>query len=571
MKRTPAKNVSKKTPRASSTKKSSITKYDPITLEIIQNSLQAISDEMFAAMRKTAMSAIIYEVLDMGTGITDGVGNLAASGAGIPAFVGVLDKAVQKILELNPLEDIHPGDVFITNDPYFGGVTHLNDGVLAMPVFVGDQIVAWTANIAHWPDVGGLVAGSMSNDAKEIFQEGLRLPAVKLIDRGQPIKSVMEIIKTNSRLPDFLTGDLWAGISAVRLGNRRLLELVEKYGRETFVAGMRYFMDYGEAISRKALKTLPKGTFTLSEEQDSGVMYSVIVTITDDEFRVDLRDNPDQDSGPNNCCRDGAMIAGQMVFKSLTDPYGVANGGSFRPLNVITRKGSVFDANPPAAFAIYYEVEIRLYDLIWRCLAPHMEGRLPAGNFSSICGTIVFGLHPDTGRFFTIIEPQIGGWGGSSLSDGNSGIFSGFHGETYNCPVEIAETRYGLYVDQLSLNMEPGGEGEFRGGKGIVLDYRVRADNTFLTCAYSRNKHKPWSLEAGREGSANYIEIIRRDGKREKHAVVTGLLLNTDDVIRVMTANGAGFGDPKKRNRGAVLEDIKNGYITAKRAKEVYG
>ena len=265
------------------------------------------------------------------------------------------------------------------------------------------------------------------------------------------------------------------------------------------------------------------------------------------------------------------MIAGQMVFKSLTDPYGVANGGSFRPLNVITRKGSVFDANPPAAFAIYYEVEIRLYDLIWRCLAPHMEGRLPAGNFSSICGTIVFGLHPDTGRFFTIIEPQIGGWGGSSVADGNSGIFSGFHGETYNCPVEIAETRYGLYVDQLSLNMEAGGEGEFRGGKGIVLDYRVRADNTFLTCAYSRNKHKPWSLEAGREGSANYIEIIRRDGKREKHAVVTGLLLNTDDVIRVMTANGAGFGDPKKRNRDAVLEDIKNGYITARRANEVYG
>jgi N-methylhydantoinase B len=176
----------------------------------------------------------------MGTGITDGEGNLAASGAGIPAFVGVLDKAVQKILELNPLEDIHPGDVFITNDPYFGGVTHLNDGVLAMPVFVGNQIIAWTANIAHWPDVGGLVAGSMSNDAKEIFQEGLRLPAIKLIDRGTPIRSVMEIIKTNSRLPDFLQGDLWAGIAAVRVGNKRLLELVEKYGQDTFVAGISW-------------------------------------------------------------------------------------------------------------------------------------------------------------------------------------------------------------------------------------------------------------------------------------------------------------------------------------------
>jgi N-methylhydantoinase B len=474
-------------------------------------------------------------------------------------------------MELNPREEINPGDVFITNDPFYGGVTHLNDAVLAMPVFAGETIIAWAANIAHWPDVGGLVAGSMSNDAKEIFQEGLRLPAIKLIEAGTPIRSVMEIIKTNSRLPDFVQGDLWAGIAAVRVGNKRLLELAEKYGQQTFVAAMKHFMDYGEQVSRKALEDLPKGTFTLAEEQDSGVVYSVSVTVTDEEFIVDLRDNPDQDTGPNNSCRDGAMIAAQMVFKNLSDPDGVTNGGSFRPLKLLTRHGSVFDAKPPAAFAIYYEVEIRLYDLILRCLAPHMEGRLPAGNFSSICGTIVFGLHPDTGRFFTIIEPQIGGWGGSRAGDGNSAIFSGFHGETYNCPAEVAENRYGLYVDRLALNTEPGGEGEFRGGKGIILDYHVRTDNTFLTAAYSRNKHKPWSLSGGGEGSANQIEIIRKDGTREKHAVVTGLLLNTDDVIRVYTANGGGFGDPAKRNREAIQDDIKNGYISPERAREVYG
>ena len=153
---------------------------DPITLEIIQSSLEAISDEMFAALRKTAMSAIIYEVLDMGTAITDGRGNLASSGAGIPAFVGVLDKAVQRLLELHEA-DIRPGDIFVTNDPYYGGVTHLNDVVLAMPVFAGEQLVAWTANIAHWNDIGGMVPGSISNEANEIFQEGLRLPGVKLI------------------------------------------------------------------------------------------------------------------------------------------------------------------------------------------------------------------------------------------------------------------------------------------------------------------------------------------------------------------------------------------------------
>ena len=164
---------------------------DPITLEIIQSSLQATSDEMFSSMRKTAMSAIIYEVLDMGTGVTDPEGNLAASGAGIPAFVGALDKAVSRIIELNDGPgEIQPGDVFATNDPYYGGVTHLNDVIFAMPVFADDQLVAWTANIAHWNDVGGMVPGSISNEAKEVFQEGLRLPGIKIIDRGTPITPV---------------------------------------------------------------------------------------------------------------------------------------------------------------------------------------------------------------------------------------------------------------------------------------------------------------------------------------------------------------------------------------------
>jgi N-methylhydantoinase B len=198
---------------------------DPITLEIVESSLQAIADEMFAALRKTSMSAIIYEVLDMGTGITDADGNLASSGAGIPSFVGVLDKAVKRILELNR-DDIAPGDVFVTNDPFYGGVTHLNDVVLALPVFVDGRLVAWTANIAHWNDVGGMVPGSISNEAREIFQEGLRIPAVKLVSQGEPIKSVVEIMKCNSRLPDYLEGDMWAGIAAARGGERRILELV---------------------------------------------------------------------------------------------------------------------------------------------------------------------------------------------------------------------------------------------------------------------------------------------------------------------------------------------------------
>jgi N-methylhydantoinase B len=545
--------------------------FDPITLEILQSSLQAISDEMFAAMRKTAMSAIIYEVLDMGTGITDGDGRLASSGAGIPGFVGVLDKAVQRILELHGADALRPGDIYITNDPYHGGVTHLNDAVLVMPVFAGDELIAFTANIAHWNDVGGMVPGSMSTEAREIYQEGLRLPGVKLVSEGVADEAVLAILKANSRMPDFLEGDLWAGIAAVRLGERRIGELVERYGRDTFVAAVKHFMAYGEQVSRAALRELPHGRFTLAEEQDSGVVYHVTVEISEDEFVIDLRDNPDMDDGPNNASRDGAMIAAQMLFKNITDPQGVANAGTFAPLRLLTRPGSVFEATPPAALAIYYEVEIRLYDLIWRCLASHLDGVLPAGGFASICGTLVFGVNPVTGRRFSIIEPELGGWGGSPRADGNSAIFSGFHGDTYNCPAEVAEARYGLYVDRLALNPAPGGEGKHRGGKGIVLEYRVRVDGTHLTCAYSRSKHPPWGLGGGLDGSPNLIEIVRRDGSVEQHAVVNGLQLQADDVIRVITGNGGGYGDPAERSADDVERDLRDGYVTPERAAEVYG
>ncbi len=545
---------------------------DAITLEIIQSSLQAIADEMFAALRKTAMSAVIYEVLDAGTGITDGKGNLASSGAGIPGFVGVLDKSVKRVLELHSKSgDIQPGDVFITNDPYYGGVTHLNDNILLMPVFADGEIVAWTANIAHWNDVGGAFPGSLSPAAKEIFQEGLRLPAVKLIDRGLPIRAVLDIIRVNTRLPAFLEGDLWAGVASARIGAKRIEELVAKYGKGIFIAAMKQFMDYGEQVARNGLRALPKGRYSIEEEQDSGVVYKATIEITDDAFIVDLRDNPDQDTGPNNCSHDDSIVSAQMIFKNITGSYGVTNGGTFRPLQVLTRPGSVFNAQEPAAVGIYYEVGMRLYDLLWRCLAPHLGDRLPSGHFSSICGTFIGGTNPDTGRYFTIVEPQIGGWGGSAQGDGNNAMFSSMHGETFNCPVEIAETRYGLYVDRLSLNDEPGGEGEHRGGKGIVLEYRVRSDNCFLTASYSRNKHRPWAMRGGKEGSANYIRVIRANGEAQNLAIVNTLTVNRDDVIRIVTASGAGYGDPKKRARAAVEDDIKNGYISRERVAEIYG
>lgn len=546
--------------------------FDPITTEIIQSSLQAAADEMFAAMRRTAMSAIIYEVLDMGTAICDKNGELASSGAGIPAFIGMLDKSVRKIIEkFDKPGEIEPGDIFVTNDPFNGGVTHLNDVVVLMPVFYQDEIVAWTANMAHWNDIGGMVPGSMSTEATEIYQEGVQLPAIKLFSRGKPIRPIFEILEANSRMPDFMKGDLWAGVASIRVGERRVLELVEKYGRDAFLYSIDKYMDYGEQVTLVALKNLPHRTFELAEEQDDGRIFTVKIEIREDAFVVDLRDNPDQDKGPFNISRDGSIVASQMILKSITSPSTVCNGGTFRPLEVLTREGSCFDPNYPAAMGIYYEVDIRLYDLIWRGLAEHLPELLPAGGFSSICGTLFGGIHPDTGRHYSVIEPELGGWGGSSLADGNPAMFCGFHGETYNCPTEISEARNGVIVDQLCFHEEEGGEGKQRGGKGICLDYRIRSDNAWFTAAYTRSKFPPWGLEGGRPGSPNYVQVFRKNGEVECHSSVSGLVLNTDDVIRVMTGTGAGWGDPMERDLNKVRDDLKNEYITKEQADNYYG
>lgn len=545
--------------------------YDPITTEIIQSSLQAAADEMFAAMRRTAMSAIIYEVLDMGTAICTAEGELASAGAGIPAFVGMLDKAAKRIVEkFDKPGDIEEGDIFTTNDPFNGGVTHLNDVIVLMPVFAEGEIVAWSANIAHWNDIGGMIPGSMSAEATEIFQEGLQLPGIKLFSRGEPIRPVFDILDANSRMPDFLKGDLWAGIASIRAGERRILEIVGKYGKGAFLHALEKYMDYGEQVTISALQKLPHGTFSITEEQDSGQFYSVKLEITENSFVVDLRDNPDQDKGPFNISRDSAVTSAQLILKSITSTDTVCNGGTFRPLEVLTREGSVFDPKRPAAMGMYYEIDVRLYDLIWRVLAENMPERLPAGGFSSICGTLFGGTHPDTGRQYSIIEPELGGWGASARMDGNSAIFSGFHGETYNCPAEINEARNGLFVDRMSFHDEEGGEGKYRGGKGVCIEYRIRSDNAWFTAAYTRSKFPPWPLMGGRHGSPNYVEILRKDGTTERYSVANALTLNTDDVIRVMTGTGAGWGPPEERDIELIQEDLKNGFISEKQAEEYY-
>jgi len=527
---------------------------------------------MFATMRKTAMSSIIYEVLDFGVAITDRQGNLASSGSGIPAFVGMLDRGVRAIIDkFGPAQDIHAGDIFAANVPHRGGVSHMNDVVIILPVFAEDELIAWTANKAHWVDIGGMSAGSINPEATEIFQEGLQLPEIKLFDKGRPIQSVFDIITANSRLPDTTLGDLWAGVASMRAGERRLLGLVEKYGKGTVLEAISQYLDYGEAVSRRALRGLPKGTFEAEDHLDNDLKLKARITITDYDFIVDLRGNPPQDRGPLNASYASTVVDAQMIFKAITSPETPANAGSFRPLKVICDDHSMCNAAYPAAMGLYYEIGIRMFDVMWKALAPAMPDRLTAGHYASICGTIIGGIHPDSGRPHSFIEPEIGGWGAAENEDGDNAQYTGSHGETFNCPVEVNEARNGVHIDQYALNDEPGGEGEYRGGKGIILDYRIKARDAWITAMYSRGKYPPWGLAGGRPGTRNYIQIIRHDGGKETYGTCTSLPLEPDDVVRIVTATGGGYGDPRKRPEDKVREDLRNGYITPDQARKVFG
>ena len=545
-------------------------KIDPFTVEIIQISLTAITDEMFAAMARAAMSSVIYEVLDFGVAVTDPRGELASAGAGIPGFVGMLDPAVKEIIRKYEGQGFKPGDLFIGNDPYAGGVSHINDVVLALPVFYDGRLVAWVANKGHWMDLGGMVPGSLSPEAEELFQEGLILPNVRLFDGGAPVRPVFDIIRANSRLPEQAVGDLWAGISALRVGQGRVERLCQKYGVDVVQESISLYLAYGERVSRLGLRELPKGRFDAQDKMDDGRVIRVAVTVSEDEFIVDLRDNSPQDRGPINAAVHSTLVSAQAVFKGVVAPEHWANAGSFRPLKLLTTPGTLFHARRPAAVGLYYENKIRSADLICKALAQQMPERMPAGHFSSICATLIHSQNID-GEDRAFIEPEVGGWGASAAKDGENAQFSTSHGDTFNCPIEINEARNGIEVERLTLNEEQTGAGRHRGGKGIDLRYRILAERSWLTAKYTRRVTPPWGMCGGGEGSLNRLEILHEDGTVQVLDSASNRPLRRGDIVRIVTANGGGFGDPRDRPTSAVLEDLRNGYVTPKEARDVYG
>jgi N-methylhydantoinase B len=556
-----------------------IAKVDPFTMEIIKDGLVAIGDEMFVALQRTSKSTIIYEVLDYACGLTDARAQLISQGNGVAGFLGCLTFTVASVLDKFGIEGLKPGDIIITNDPYGGGGTHLSDVALAMPIFYKGEIVAFSVNKGHWTEVGGMAPGSWTTDSTEIYQEGLQFPCIKIFNEGVVNQAIVDLIAANVRTPDATLGDMYAMAASLRLGERRFQEMCDRYGVDLVKAGINGLLDHGEEITRKELSRIPNGEYYAEDFiDDDGVgngpfKVCVKVTVSDDEFVCDFTGSAPQVPGPVNCSNTGLHAGVRAIFKALTDPAIPANEGCFRPLKVVCPPRTIFTAERPAAVSTYWETMLYVSDLIWKAMAPVCPDRLSAGHFLSVCGVVLAGYHPDNGELFLLVEPQAGGWGAGAHKDGENGLVCVGDGETYIIPIEVCETRYGVIVDQYSLDTSAeGGAGRHRGGRGLIRDYRIVKDGTSYTGTFGRYKYVPWAMEGGKAGSKNYTKVIYADGRPSiEFGKIARLQLQEGDVVRLITGTGGGWGSPLDRPADVVADDVRNGYITVEMAKKDYG
>ncbi len=555
---------------------------DPFTAEIIAEAFRASAEEMFLTLKRTSQSPIIYEVLDCACGLTTPEGHLVAEAEGIPGFIGCLSFGVRSILRKFGPAHICPGDIFITNDPYEGGGTHLSDVTLVAPVFYDEELVAFVANKAHWTEMGGMAAGSWTTDATEIFQEGLQLPGLRIFHRGQPDRALLDLIEANVRLPTMTLGDLYACAASLRVGETSFVEICRKYGVQAVRDAMQSILARGRRTAWACVQQIPYGSYYAEDWiDDDGIgeqpLHVCVRVVVDEQgFTADFTGAPPQTIGPINTTRVGLEVSCREIFKAIVAPHEPNNEGLFDPLRVVCPDGTIFTARRPAPVSIYWETGAYASELIWRALYPVASDRLPVGHSLSVCGTILSGIDGERGPF-VLVEPQAGGWGATCNRDGESGLVVAGDGETYVMPVEVCEQRYPVLVEQYRFNTGPAGAGQFRGGFGLVRDYRILCARAELTATFGRHRFPPWGYAGGASGSPNTIEIYYDSDSVDvgKPTLRAGKLarcpLRRHDLVRLITGVGGGYGDPLTRDVQRVWEDVRNEFLRPEEAASVYG
>lgn len=541
---------------------------DAVTLEVVRNACEAISEEMNAGLVRTSYSPNIKDRKDCSCAIFDSSGEMVSQAENIPVHLGAMPFSVREAVDTFEFD---AGDSVLLNDPYRGGA-HLPDFTLVTPVFAGDELVAFTANRAHHSDVGGVQAGSVSAEPTEIIQEGLRIPPVKLYGGGELNEDILDIILSNVRTQDERRGDLRAQQAANETGRKRFLELVEEYGKNRLEGVLEEVKNYSEKRMCGEIMELPDGVYEYTDMLDGDgygnqdLEIHVEIEVRGDQVGVDFEGSAPQTKGPVNAVFAVTVSATYYAIRSITDPEIPPNHGCYRPINVDAPSGTIVNAEPPAAVVGgNLEVSQRVTDVVLGAFAGVKPDRVVAGCQGTM-NNVTFGS--SEGDSFAFYETQGGGYGGRKGLDGMDGVHVHMS-NTLNTPAEVLETTYPLRVERYELRSDTGGAGKWRGGLGLRRDIRVLRSSSFSLLA-DRRRHPPYGLFGGGDGAVGEDYLLRDGGKTRLDPKSTHEL-REGDIVSIRTPGGGGYGDPGMRAEDAVQKDIKNGKISIESARDEYG
>ncbi len=543
------------------------TPLGPIEIEVIRNALTAAAAEMDVTVWRTSRSTIVRELLDYSTAVFDAEGNNLAQSARIPSHLNSMSHFLWEILDryVDPA-NWGPDDVVISNDPYCGG-QHLPDICAFKPVFHEGRRIAFVGTLCHHIDVGGLVAGSYAAKAIEIFQEGLRIPPLKLIENGRRNEGVWAMIRQNIRKPDLLLGDLQSQIASLEVGAAALRRLAARYGAEGMIEAGRRILDMSEQAMRAAISRMPDGTYEFTDwldddgiDLDKPIKLHVALTIQGDSISVDLSGCSPQVQGPTNATLASSNAAVMFAVMCACDEPFAANAGCYRPIGTIAPEGSVVNARAPAPVVHRIAVTHRLLNAMFGALHQAVPDRIPAAYYgnSYVC---TFQTVAADERREVLVEIEIGGTGAHPRKDGVNALSAGMHNNS-NIPIEMIEAQAPLTITRYELLPGSGGAGEHRGGLGLLREWRVDSPRCFFTANMDRFVHAPYGLAGGAPARVGKLVLTRDGAESPVPPKSDNLPLRQGDRIRLETSGGGGFGDPARRLPEAVARDQALGYVS---------
>lgn len=552
---------------------------DPITLEVIQERLISIVREMRATLARVAYSSVLYEARDFSCVIMNARGDAVAVSEDNPGHIIPLPWSV-RIAIARFGDDIHPGDVILINDPYSGG-THLNDVAVICPVFVGGKLLLFPAIRAHWADVGGMTPGSLSGTSTEIFQEGVRIPPIKIYERGKLVTGVADLMFANMRVEAERRGDLQAMLETCRTAERRIVEMVGKFGMDTLLEAIDVILDRTESHIRELVDRIPDGSYVYEDYLDASgtshdpVLLKARIDIAGSDIRVDFSGTAAQVAGPINASLAVTTTAVFTILKTVLDPDLPVNQGAFRPVTVTAPLGTILNARFPAACGGFAEIRRRTQSVVMGALSRALPDAIAGDVKGTANHCYVGGLNPTTHAHFIFYEYPAGGTGGYREADGSSAFRSFDEGDFSSIqPVESIENELPIVIERTELRIDSGGAGTSRGGLGIERDVRVATDRATYSVLSDRCVIPPYGVHGGGAGAPNSFTYRRGRDEYQPGKVpgkATGCQLVRGDVVLMRSAGGGGFGDPLARDPERVREDVAIGYVTVDAAAEAYG